>query len=200
MHDPHQAFFDDLAAEWDLRYTAEDLERLLNLVGRLPISDGMSILDLGCGTGVLFDMLRRRVGPKGLVTGVDFSIRMAQQAHRNFPFVNVTVVDADASSLPFHDSCYDMIVSFSAFPHFVHKELAVKEAGRVLNPGAPLYIIHLASSKEIADSHESKGGPIKHDTLPSAKELRQMFAEGGFQSVEIEDHPGLFLASAVNAK
>ena len=200
MHDPHQAFFDNLAAEWDLRYTAEDMERLLRLVGRLPITAGMSILDLGCGTGVLFDMLRRRVGPQGLVTGVDFSIRMAQQAHRNFPFANVTVIDADASSLPFHDSCYDMIVSFAAFPHFVHKDLAIKEAGRVLKAGAPLYIIHLASSKEIAASHLRTGGPIEHDTLPSAKELRQLFAEGRFSSIEIEDHPGLFLASAVNAK
>ena len=200
MHDPHQAFFDNLAAEWDLRYTAEDLERLLHLVGRLPITSGMSILDLGCGTGVLFDLLRRRVGPQGLITGVDFSIRMAQQAHRNFPFANVTVIDADASSLPFHDSCYDMIVSFAAFPHFIHKDLAIKEAGRVLKAGAPFYIIHLASSKEVAASHERTGGPIEHDTLPSAKELRQLFAEGGFDHVEIEDHPGLFLACAVNAK
>ncbi len=200
MHDPHQAFFDNLAAEWDLRYTAEDMERLLHLVGRLPITAGMSILDLGCGTGVLFDMLRRRVGPQGLITGVDFSIRMAQQAHRNFPFANVNVIDADASSLPFHDSCYDMIVSFAAFPHFIHKDLAIKEAGRVLKAGAPLYIIHLASSKEIAAFHERTGGPIEHDTLPSAKDLRLLFTEAGFDSVEIEDHPGLFLACAVNAK
>ena len=108
MHDPHQEFFDNLAAEWDLRYTAEDLERLYRLVNRLPITEDMDLLDLGCGTGILFDMLRRRVGPGGLVTGVDFSIRMAQKAHRNFPFSNVTVVDADAARLPFQDSSYDM--------------------------------------------------------------------------------------------
>ena len=200
MHDPHQAFFDDLAAEWDLQYTAEDLERLLNLVGRMPISEGMAILDLGCGTGVLFDMLRRKVGPKGLVTGVDFSIRMAQKAHRNFPFPNVTVVDADTSNLPFRDSCYEMIVSFAAFPHFLHQDLAIHEAGRVLKPGGSFYIIHLGSSKEVADVHKRVGGLIEHDTLPATKELRRMFTNGGFGEVEIEDHPGLFLASAVNAK
>jgi ubiquinone/menaquinone biosynthesis C-methylase UbiE len=200
MHDPHQAFFDELAAEWDLTYTAEDLERLLNLVGRMPISEGMSILDLGCGTGVLFDMLRRRVGLQGLVTGVDFSIRMAQKAHRNFPFPNVTVIDADASHLPFRDSSYDMIVSFSAFPHFIHKDLAVQEAGRVLKPGGLFYIIHLSSSKEIEDIHRRVGGLVEHDTLPAAKDLRQMLIDGRFDNVSIEDHAGLFLAQAVNAK
>ncbi|MEW5796880.1 MAG: methyltransferase domain-containing protein [Candidatus Zixiibacteriota bacterium] len=200
MHDPHQEFFDSLAAEWDLHYTAEDLERLYRLVNRLPIADGMDLLDLGCGTGILFDMLRRRVGPGGLVTGVDFSIRMAQKAHRNFPFSNVTVVDADAAHLPFRDSSYDLAISFAAFPHFTHKDLTVKEAGRVLKAGAPFYIIHLVSSKELADIHFREGGVVKHDQLPSELEMKRMFADSGFGRVEIEDHPGLFLAAAVNIK
>jgi hypothetical protein len=44
------------------------------------------------------------------------------------------------------------------------------------------------------------GGLVEHDTLPASKELRRMLGDGGFDNVEIEDHPGLFLASAVNAK
>jgi demethylmenaquinone methyltransferase/2-methoxy-6-polyprenyl-1,4-benzoquinol methylase len=200
MHDPLQEFFDDLAAEWDLQYTAEDLERLSLLVDKLDITEGMQILDLGCGTGILFDLLRRRVGPDGLVTGVDFSIRMVQQAHRNFPFDNVTVVDADASALPFLDSTFDMGISFESFPHFSRKQAALGEIDRVLKPGALLYIIDLASSKEVAEIHRRRGGVIKDDELPPEAELRRMFAESNFDRVQIEDHPGLFLATAVNAK
>jgi len=200
MQDPHQKFFDSLAAEWDLRYTAEDLERLHHLVYRLPILPGMAVLDLGCGTGILFDMLRRRVGPEGLITGVDFSIRMAQMAHRNFPFSNVTVIDADAARLPFQDSSYDLSIAFAAFPHFIQQARSIQEAGRVLKPGARLYIVHLVSSKELADIHEREGGVVEHDKLPSEMEMKRMFADSRFAQVEIEDHPGLFLASAVNAK
>ena len=200
MHDPHQEFFDNLAAEWDLQYTAEDLERLSHLIEKLKIKPGMQILDLGCGTGILFDLLRRRIGPKGLVTGVDFSIRMAQKAHRNFPFGNVTVIDADASALPFLDSTYDMAISFESFPHFSHKRRALSEIDRVLKPGAMFYIIDLASSHEVAEMHRRRGGVIADDELPSEDDLRRMFAESHFEKVQIEDHPGLFLVSAVNAK
>jgi len=200
MHSPHQEFFDSLAAEWDLQYTAEDMERLSHLVDRLGVDEGMSILDLGCATGILFDLLRRKVGPSGLVTGVDFSIRMAERAHRNFPFSNVTVVDADACCLPFLESTYDMAVSFAAFPHFTRKEQALNEVDRVLKPGAKYYIIHLASSRELAEIHYQEGGVVEHDKLPSEEDLRRMFADSHFDQVQIEDHPGLFLASAVNAK
>jgi ubiquinone/menaquinone biosynthesis C-methylase UbiE len=200
MRDPHQEFFDSLAAEWDLRFTAEDLERLSNLVGSLEVHQGMDILDLGCGTGVLFDMLRRKVGPDGSVTGVDFSREMARVAHRNFPFDNVNVVEADVCNLPFHDSVFDMAVSFAAFPHFADKQLALKEIGRVLKPGAMLYIIHLQSSKDIEQVHRRIGAPVAGDTLPTQEELRRMFAASCFTDVNIEDHPGLYLASAVNSK
>jgi len=200
MRNPHQAFFDDLAAEWDLNYTAEDMERLSHLMDTLGVEPGMCVLDLGCATGILFDLLRRKVGDKGLVTGVDFSIAMAERAHRNFPFNNVTVVDADACCLPFQDATYDMAVSFAAFPHFHKKEQALSEVDRVLKAGAKYFIIHLASSKELADRHHEEGGVLANDELPSETDLRRMFADSHFEDVQIEDHPGLFLASAVNAK
>lgn len=200
MHDPHQEFFDKLAAEWDLSFTAEDLERLQHLVDSLEVNEGMDIIDIGCGTGVLFDLLRRRVGPGGSITGVDFSIEMVRVAHRNFPFDNVNVVDADVSGLPFVDSVFDMAVSFAAFPHFAHKQQALDEVSRVLKRGAPYYIIHLQSSQDLAATHERIGGVVAGDKLPSSDELREMFAHSHFKQVNIEDHPGLYLASAINDK
>lgn len=200
MNDTHREFFDNLASEWDLHYTAEDLERLSNLMAKLEITEGMNILDLGCSTGILFDMLRRRVGDSGLITGVDYSLRMVEKAHRNFPFDNVTVVDADASNLPFLDSTYDLAISFESFPHFSKKQETLSEVDRVLKPGARIYIIDLASCKEVVEIHQSGGGVIKDDELPSDAELRRMFAASNFEQVQIQDHPGLFLASAVNAK
>ncbi|MCP4686210.1 MAG: methyltransferase domain-containing protein [bacterium] len=199
-HDKHQGFFDSLAAEWDLMFTAEDLERLSHVVDKLVVTEGMDILDLGCGTGILFDLLRRRVGSSGMVTGVDFSIQMAQKAHRNFPFDNVSVVDADARNLPFAESTYDMAVSFAAFAHFSDKKRALSEIDRVLKPGAAFYILHLQSSLELAEEHNRIGGIVQDDKLPTADELREMFAASNFEQVHIEDNPGLYLAKAVNAK
>ncbi len=199
MHDPHQAFFDKLAEEWDLMFTAEDLERLMHLVDKLGVKPGMDILDVGCGTGILFDMLRRKTGEKGTVTGLDFSINMIRIAHRNFPFDNVNVVDADVSMLPFSDKKFDLAIAFASFPHFVEKRKALDEIHRVLKSGAEFHIVHLASSKEVGELHKRIGGVVEKDQLPSAAELQKMFEQSRFGAVAIEDHPSLFTASASRA-
>ena len=200
MHDKHQEFFDKLAKEWDYTFTAEDLERLERLVGKLGVTEGMDILDLGCGTGILFDMLRRAVGKNGSVTGVDFSYEMAQRAHRNFPFSNVNVVDADAISLPFADSTFDMVVAFAAFPHFSNQQHALDEAHRVLKNNCKVNIIQFESTKEMVEIHHRVGGAVTDDDIPSEDKLREMLKNSKFGNEKIEDHPGLFLAIATNTK
>jgi demethylmenaquinone methyltransferase/2-methoxy-6-polyprenyl-1,4-benzoquinol methylase len=160
----------------------------------------MDILDLGCGTGILFDILRRVVGEQGSVTGVDFSFKMAEKAHRNFPFANVNVVDTDATDLPFADSSFDMAVAFSAFPHFSNQRRAVDEIHRVVKNGASCYVIHLESSREINKVHQRIGGAVEHDEIPPEGALREMFDSSKFENVNIVDHPGLFLLSAVSSK
>ncbi len=200
MHDKHQEFFDKLAAEWDTTFTAEDLERLSHIIDKIGVKKGMDILDLGCGTGVLFDILRRKVSKSGSITGVDFSIEMAEKAHRNFPFENVFVVDADAINLPFAENTFDMAVAFAAFPHFSDQQRAIDETHRVLKSGAKFYIFHLESSKGIAEEHQKIGGAVEHDELPTEEKLRQMFDASKFVDVYVEDHPGLYLAYGINSK
>lgn len=199
-HDKHQAFYDSLAAEWDLMFTAEDFERLTHLVDGMGIDKGWHILDIGCGTGVLFDLLRRKIGPEGTITGVDFSLRMATRAHRNFPFDNVNVVDADATNLPFKSDTFDMAVSFSSFDNFSDPKKALAEAHRVLRSGAQLCIIYLVSSKELSEEHKRAGGLLADDQLPPREKMSELFSLSNFKTVRIEDHPGLYLACAVTNK
>ncbi len=200
MHDKHQEFFDKLAEEWDYTFTAEDLDRLRHLVSKIGVKEGMHILDLGCGTGILFDMLRRAVGDSGSVTGVDFSFEMAQKAHRNFPFPNVNVIDADAVALPFVDSSFDMVVAFASFAHFSNQQRALDEAHRVLKSDCKINIIQLESSKETHATHHRVGGAVTDDELPTNEKLHEMLKNSKFKNESIEDHPGLYLATATNSK
>jgi len=192
--DEKQRYFDSLGEDWDKDLTSEDLERLTHILDKFNISQGLYVCDLGCGTGVLFDLLRRRVGEQGMILGVDFSPRAAHKASRNFPFHNIGVVEADACCVPMADGVFDLVVSFAAFAHFSHKDATIHEAYRILKPGGRFVIIHLAGREKLACRHHMIGGPIDHDELPDARQLRAMFERGLFMNHELTETKDLYLA------
>jgi demethylmenaquinone methyltransferase/2-methoxy-6-polyprenyl-1,4-benzoquinol methylase len=192
--DSKQEYFDSLADDWDKDVTAEDLERLSHIIDQIGIAEGVQVCDLGCGTGVMFDLLRRRVGKTGYIIGVDFAPQVAHKARRNFPFHNIGVVEADASALPFGEKRFDLVVSFAAFAHFSDKSQSIHEAYRILRPGGRLFIIHLLGSAELAMYHHTVGGVVDHDVLPDKTKLAKMFERGQFSRFELTDTRNLYLA------
>lgn len=192
--DEKQKYFDSIGDNWDKDLTAEDLERLSHIIDKFNITEGLNVCDLGCGTGVLFDILRRHVGEQGFIAGIDFAPKVARKAHQNFPFHNIGVVEADACCLPFADGAFDLVVSFAAFAHFSHKDETIHEANRILRRGGRFVIIHLAGREELAREHHQVGGPIDQDELPDKGELDEMFERGDFQRHELTETENLYLA------
>lgn len=89
-------------------YDRLSLERPVYRVGRvagieaLGLRWGDRVLDVGCGTGLSFPLLRSSIGPSGRVVGVDSSPEMVQQARRRVEahgWENVELVVADATTL-----------------------------------------------------------------------------------------------------
>jgi demethylmenaquinone methyltransferase/2-methoxy-6-polyprenyl-1,4-benzoquinol methylase len=194
--DERKKYFESYADEWDKMFTAEDLEILSFLIDSFKISGGSKIVDLGCGTGIMFDMLRRKVGENGLVVGVDFCSPMVKKARKNFPFNNLFEVDADVENLPLRPDYFEYAISFAAFAHFNKQKKVMKEVARVLKRDGQFHIIHLMGSKELEEYHHKAGGPVANDHLPSNEDMMSLFEYGQFTDVKITDHPGLYLASA----
>lgn len=192
--DEKQKYFDNIGDDWDKDLTAEDLERLEHIIDKFGLREGLKVCDLGCGTGVMFDMLRRRVGERGVIIGVDFAPRVAHQAQKNFPFHNIGVVEGDACCLPLEDKTFDMVVSFAAFAHFSHKDETIHEAYRILKSGGRFVIIHLVGRDALAREHHQVGGPIDHDELPDRSQLDEMFNRGEFVNHELTETENLYLA------
>jgi len=190
-------YFESFADEWDKNFTAEDLEILAFFLESFNIKVGHRIVDLGCGTGVLFDNLRRKVGPSGMVVGIDFSRRMTHKAKLNFPFSNCMVIDADTENLPLKAGVFDKVISFAAFAHFTDKKKVIMEASRILKSGGALYILHLLGSRELENHHHQAGGPVAMDLLPPRERMIQILEEGQFINASIADQHGLYLASAI---
>jgi ubiquinone/menaquinone biosynthesis C-methylase UbiE len=194
--DKRKEYFESYTDEWDKMFTAEDFEILSFLIDSFNIQKGTKIVDLGCGTGILFDLLRRKVGKDGMIIGVDFCSKMSSKAKQNFPFETISEVNAEVENLPLRTDSFDSAISFAAFAHFTDPRKVMVEVSRVLKDSGAFHIIHLFSSQELEDYHHETGGPIADDRLPSRDDMMALFDHGNFTNVKITDHPGLYLASA----
>ena len=70
-------------------------------IHQLELDAGDTVLDLGCGPGVNFEMLREVVGPDGQVLAVDLSRAMLEQAQARIDeqeWENVSLIQGDATA------------------------------------------------------------------------------------------------------
>lgn len=70
-------------------------------VDALDLSEGDTVVEMGCGTGANLRFLRESVGPEGRVVGVDLTRSMLEQARvHTVEYRNVQLVQGDASRPP----------------------------------------------------------------------------------------------------
>lgn len=73
-------------------------------VGALQLHQGDTVIDMGCGTGINFQLLHQAIGPSGRIIGMDLSDAMLERAQRRVGkagWQNVELVEADLASYPF---------------------------------------------------------------------------------------------------
>ncbi len=93
-----------------------------------PLVRDRSVLEVGCGTGLLL----RRLAPMAReAVGVDLSPGMLAKARAR----GLTVVEGDARALPFPEGRFDVAVSFKTLPHVPDLAGSLRELARVVRPG-----------------------------------------------------------------
>ncbi len=109
-------------------YEAPRLKRVSN-------SKGGEVLEIGCGSGVGARIIDRMFSPSGY-TGVDLDPRMIRRAEKKSGgLANTRFMVGDASTLPFDDAAYDLVVDFGVVHHIPNWREALAEIHRVLKPG-----------------------------------------------------------------
>ncbi len=90
-------FYDALSGEWPVYRVGR-----VRGIRALHPAPGDQILDVGCGTGLNFALLQRRIGKTGRIVGIDSSAAMLRQARRRVRargWTNVVLVQADAQTM-----------------------------------------------------------------------------------------------------
>lgn len=110
------------------------------------IRAGVAVLDLGCGAGLDSLIAARRVGPKGYVTGVDFSESMlsrARSAAAELGASNVVFLEGSAENIPCSAASFDVAIANGIFNLNPARKDIFRELSRVLRPGASVFVAEL---------------------------------------------------------
>ena len=175
-------FFDRLAPQWDADMIRSD-EKIAKIMDGAGVIPGAHILDVACGTGVLFpDYLARQVGS---VTAVDISPEMVKIAAAKYPGENITVLCADVEALE-ADRQFDCIMVYNAFPHFPDPEKLIRILSGHLKPGGKLTVAHGMSRAQIDHRHEGAASKVSIG-LMHEDALAEIFAKYLTVTVKISD-------------
>ncbi len=112
-------------------------------VKKLQLSPGDSVLDICCGTGDFLTPLKRIVGEKGSVTGLDFCRPMLEIAHQKLG-ESVELIEGDACFLPFNGGVFGGASVGWGLRNVPDLDLALSEVYRVLKPGARFVTLDMA--------------------------------------------------------
>jgi ubiquinone/menaquinone biosynthesis C-methylase UbiE len=119
-----------VADKYDAVWSSSTRQFIGPLLDAAEVSEGMAVLDVGCGPGYVSAAVRER-GANPL--GLDFSSEMVSIATRMFP--SIQFLEGDAQNLPFPDKTFDRVLANFALLHLTNPERACAEAFRVLKSG-----------------------------------------------------------------
>lgn len=169
------------------------------LLRRLDLMIGCSVLDVGCGAG---DMLLDFVASAGVVTGVgiDASEAMidAARSRAEAGTLPVTFEVGDAQNIDFADESFDRVVCSRVLIHLERPAAAVAEMVRVLRPGGRLAILEpdfdafLIDSEDLSTARAVRAalaGGIRNPDM--GRRLRRLLLDLGVEAIEVSPRVGM---------
>jgi ubiquinone/menaquinone biosynthesis C-methylase UbiE len=157
------------SGNYPIEHRAGEIERLrvqskavepdaVAMLERFGSMAGWVCLDIGCGPGGITDLLSTRVGPAGLVIGLDMNAQFLEHSRHNAPKnVEFLVGDAYRSDLP--AGKFDLVHMRFVASTTEHPEQLLKEATRLVRPGG---LIALQEPDLPTWRHSRRSAPISN--------------------------------------
>ena len=124
--------YDVLAGAYDSLYGDEQKAKIGSILKSLRLMRGGTVLDVGCGTGLLMEYIAGRVDH---LVGVDLSsnsLRVAVERSRRLGITEkVSLIRADADFLPFKDDVFSLIFALTLLQNIPEPGNVIHEVSRV---------------------------------------------------------------------
>ena len=182
------ALFLVLAAVGAVWQRAAEREEVRRLSDALLLRDGMTVAEIGAGTGWLTVEVARRVTASGKVYSTELSpTRRAAitQAVADSGLTNVAVVEAGERNANLAAGCCDAVFMRRVYHHLADAPAINADISMALKPGGALVIIDFELPRFI-------GFPGRWGLGTERNGLVDEMTRGGFQLVRIESWPGPF--------
>lgn len=174
-------------------------EWLASTIDRAP--DRLDILEIGCGTGVLTELLAQQF-PRSSITALDIAPAMLEAAEQRLltsnpnggPSVHWVQADIEAWAAKFFPASFDLIVSSACLQWLNHPGEALSSLKRLLRPGGRFVFTTFGDStfrelhQSFDDAYRQQGqAPQRHGLKLHAKEQWQTWLiEGGFSEIQCQ--------------
>ncbi|MFC7114078.1 class I SAM-dependent methyltransferase [Natronoarchaeum sp. GCM10025703] len=170
--------FDDWATEGrDRGMEQRHWHTARHVLSRMPVEEGDTVLDLGCGSGYAARALRE-AGGADRAYGLDGSPEMVTNAREYTDDDSVGFLIGDFGDLPFADDSVDHVFSMEAFYYATDPVETLREIKRILRPGGTFYCA-VNYYEENVHSHEWQEFIEIEMTRWDRDEYRAAFREAG---------------------
>ena len=187
------AYFDERADSWDESGCSGESRVQGAVLSLVDLKPGDTVLDLGCGTGVMIPFYL--AAQAGKIVAVDVSEKMVERAREKFgnePSVELRA--SDALSLD-EGERFDAAVIYNAYPHFPDKLALVEKVYHMLKPSGRFVVAHGSGKDAINRHHEAVAAGVSCG-LRAAGEESVLWADK-FEIEALVDTPGFYAFSGV---